>query len=302
MTPEISIVMPVYNAEKYLAEAIQSILDQTYTHFEFIIINDGSTDNSLNIIKKYKAKDNRILLINRENKGIIKSLNEGIEQAQGKYIARMDADDINLPNRLEKQIKFMKKENLDACGCHYFLINDCGSYVDSATVPLTANNFINYLSITTPFCHPSVIIKKEFMTSNNIYYGKGQYKVAEDYILWVNFFENNAALGNVDEFLFKYREYEQSLSHVNKTGISSDKRKIAKSFILKHKEKLINNFNKDNINLFPKKEIEIVVLILFILLRYDFSMSHIKILKKINKRPVICGFFKFIKERYYTMR
>jgi len=302
MKPIISVVMPVYNAEEYLDEAIRSILNQTYTNFEFIIINDGSTDSSLEIIQKHQASDERIVLIDRENKGIISSLNEGIEKSQGKYIARMDADDINLPARFEKQIQLIEKDNLDVCGCHYFLINENGTYIDSTILPLKENNFLNYLSITTPFCHPTVMIRKEFMITNNIYYGDSEYKTAEDYALWISFFENNAIFGNVNDFLFKYREYEQSLSHVNGAGISSDKRRIAKSFILKNKETLINNLNNENPNLFPKGEREIIVLVLFILLRYNFSFSHIKILKKISKRAVVCGFFRFLKDRYYTMR
>ena len=106
-TPMISVVMPVYNAEKYLDEAIKSILVQTCKDFEFIIINDGSNDKSLEIIEKYNIQDERIVLINRENRGLIASLNEGIEKTKGRYIARMDADDISLPDRFEKQIEFL---------------------------------------------------------------------------------------------------------------------------------------------------------------------------------------------------
>jgi len=117
MDVKVSIVMSVYNAQKYLDEAIESILNQTYSNFEFIIINDGSTDKSLEIIENYAKKDSRIIVINRENKGLIYSLNEGIRKANGKYIARMDADDISLPQRLEKQVEFMEKnKNIGICG------------------------------------------------------------------------------------------------------------------------------------------------------------------------------------------
>jgi len=96
----VSVIMAVYNAEKYLDEAIQSILIQTYEKFEFIIINDGSSDKSLEILEKYAIQDSRIVMINRKNKGLVYSLNEGILKAKGKYIARMDADDISDPFRL----------------------------------------------------------------------------------------------------------------------------------------------------------------------------------------------------------
>ena len=104
----VSVILPVYNAQKYLEEAIESIINQTYTNFEFIIIDDGSGDNSLNIINKYQKQDSRILVITRENKGLVYTLNEGINQAKGKYIARMDADDISLSNRFEKQIELLE--------------------------------------------------------------------------------------------------------------------------------------------------------------------------------------------------
>src|SRR5690242_9380591 len=100
--------MPVYNASSYLREAIESILNQTYSNFEFIIINDGSTDNSLEIIRSYH--DPRISVVNNEtNLGIIKTRNKGLKLAKGKYIANMDADDISLSSRLEKQVQYLEQ-------------------------------------------------------------------------------------------------------------------------------------------------------------------------------------------------
>ncbi|MBU1667540.1 glycosyltransferase [bacterium] len=296
--PTISVVMPVYNAENYLDEAIQSILNQTYKDFEFIIINDGSTDKSLEIIEKYKNIDIRITLINRENRGLIASLNEGVEKAEGKYIARMDADDISLPERFEKQIELMEKDTLDICGCHYFMINENNEYIDTALVPLKHASFMNYLSITTPFAHPSVMIRRNFIIKNNLYYGNTKYKSAEDYALWIEFWNGDAKLGNVNEFLFKYRDFGESLSKKNKKGISNDKRKISKNFIINNKNQILNYLNQTNVNTLAKREQEIVVLIIFFLLKYDFSISYFRLIKKINKRSVICGFFKFIKEKY----
>ncbi len=104
--PKISVVMSVYNGGEFLREAIDSILDQTYTQFEFIIVDDGSTDNSINVIESYK--DPRIVLIRQVNKGLVVALNVGLRKAQGKYIARMDADDISIKNRLEIQLRFME--------------------------------------------------------------------------------------------------------------------------------------------------------------------------------------------------
>ncbi|WP_244834814.1 glycosyltransferase family 2 protein [Clostridium sp. BJN0001] len=112
MNFKVSVIMPVFNAEKYLEESIKSVLNQTYKNFEFIIINDGSTDSSLSIINKFKSMDNRIRVIDQKNNGIVYSLNKGISTAKGKYIARMDADDISLPNRIKNQVKYMETNQL----------------------------------------------------------------------------------------------------------------------------------------------------------------------------------------------
>ena len=117
MEPIISVVMPVYNGDKYLQEAIESILNQTEGDFEFIIINDGSTDDSPALIDKYRELDSRIKVITQENKGLISSLNTGIDEAKGKYIARMDADDVSLPERFRTQLEYMEKNSkIGACG------------------------------------------------------------------------------------------------------------------------------------------------------------------------------------------
>src|SRR3989344_5781814 len=107
---KISVLMPAYNARKYIGEAIESILNQTFKDFEFIIINDCSTDKTKKIIEEYANKDARIKLINNAtNLGLTKSLNIGLKEARGEYVARLDADDVALPERLEKQYEFMEK-------------------------------------------------------------------------------------------------------------------------------------------------------------------------------------------------
>jgi glycosyltransferase involved in cell wall biosynthesis len=107
MTVPVSVLMSVYNGEKYLALAVQSILDQTFRDFEFIIVNDGSTDRSGGILAGFAASDGRILIIETSNQGLTKSLNVGLSYCHGQYVARMDADDVSLPARLEKQVEFL---------------------------------------------------------------------------------------------------------------------------------------------------------------------------------------------------
>src|SRR5690349_3095432 len=105
--PTVSVLMTVYNGQRYLSAAVESVLEQTYTNFEFVIIDDGSNDSSPAILERYAKQDCRIRILTRSNKGLTKSLNEGLQHVRGRYLARMDADDISLPNRFEKQVKYL---------------------------------------------------------------------------------------------------------------------------------------------------------------------------------------------------
>ncbi len=127
--PKVSVIMSVYNGDKYLREAIESILNQTFTDFEFIIVNDGSTDNSLEIIESYD--DERIKTINnKKNIGLTKSLNKALKFAKGKYIARQDADDVSLPNRFEKQVEYLDSHpEVALVGTSVYLIDENGKII-----------------------------------------------------------------------------------------------------------------------------------------------------------------------------
>lgn len=296
--PIVSVVMPVYNAEKYLDEAIESILKQTYKDFEFIIINDGSTDKSLEIIEKYKKQDERIVLISRENRGLIASLNEGIKKAKGKYIARMDADDISLANRFMLQIELMDNEDADLCGCHFFLINEYNDYIGSYIVPLDFSEFLIHLSVTTPFAHPSVIIKKDFLEKNKLSYGSTKHQHAEDYSLWTEMWKKKAKFVNVNSFLFKYRNFSESLSKTNKQNLYNDSIEISRNFILFHKKYYLNYFYNGDLGLKSFIEQQHIALIIFVLTKYTFSFKYLKFLKKLSKQYVFLALLIFIKKRY----
>ena len=142
----ISIILPVYNAEKYLYKALDSIVNQTYKNLEVICVNDGSTDKSEEIILNFKNKDSRIVYIkNEKNIGLIKTLNKAIDIANGKYIARMDADDISLPERLEKQYNFLKSKDVDICDCNIKYINENNKNINkSSFIPTSNNSLIFY--------------------------------------------------------------------------------------------------------------------------------------------------------------
>lgn len=199
----ISVVMPVYNAENYLKEAIESILNQTYEDFEFVIINDGSKDKSLDIIEKYIIQDERIVIINKENSGIVDSLNDGLKLAKGKYIARMDSDDIAYLNRLEKQLKvFQKDDSIDLVYTDTMLIDKDGHEICKSWRPdlnKTLRNLENHNFIP----HPSVMFKKNTIVKLGCYTKKRLH--AEDLDLWLRMVANNAKFYYLDEALLYYR-------------------------------------------------------------------------------------------------
>ena len=223
--PLVSVIMSVYNGEKYLDEAIQSVLDQTYKNFEFIIINDGSLDRSLEIIKKYEEKDTRIVIITRKNKGLIASLNEGIEKAKGKYIARMDADDICLIDRFEEQISFMHKNNLDLCGSWVLPFNS-DKDMTVWKYPETHNDTTFRLFFMSSFAHPSVMMKKSIFQTL-----KYENEVAEDYSLWCDIVTKGYKVGNIQKVLLRYRMHENQITQTKSKELSYSSDKIGIEFI-----------------------------------------------------------------------
>ncbi|MFW2555408.1 glycosyltransferase family 2 protein [Aliarcobacter butzleri] len=212
MNELISVILPVYNGREYLSEAIESILNQTYTNFEFIIINDGSKDDSLQIIKEYERKDERIVVISRENKGLISTLNEGIANAKGKYIARMDQDDISLPRRFEEQIKFLEKNlEIGVCGTWVEVFGDNRNPI-LWKMPINDDELKVRLLFSVTFAHPSVMMRKGLINQYNLRYNE-KYINAEDYKFWLDFSKYTKFV-NIPKVLFRYRYLETSISRV----------------------------------------------------------------------------------------
>lgn len=210
--PAVSIVLPVYNSEKYLREAIGSLLAQTFTDFELLIINDGSTDGSEEIIQSYS--DERIIYIkNESNKGLIYTLNKGIELAKGKYIARMDADDVCLPMRLQKQFDWLEKYSTTAVvGCHVSFINDTGTVTGQWKEDLQTSN---YQSIRKKMVWENCIAHPTVMMRSNVIrqYGYHQnQKNTEDYDLWLRMLADGNIIEKVPERLLLYRVHEASVT------------------------------------------------------------------------------------------
>lgn len=196
--------MPVYNAENYIEEAIYSILNQTFSNFELIILEDASEDNSLSLIKKFK--DPRIRLIaNRDNLGIVKNLNHGLTLSTGKYIVRMDADDVSYPDRIEKQVEFMEANpQVNISGTWFRIMHN----KEIIKHPVNHQEIVFKLFSDTAFGHPTVILRSSFIKENNIVYPNN---LAEDYALWVSLIQK-AYFANIPEVLLDYRWHGKNLS------------------------------------------------------------------------------------------
>ncbi len=198
--PAVSVILPVYNSEKYIGEAIKSVLAQSFKDFELIVINDGSSDRSCSIIESFRKTDRRIDVISRENRGLIYSLNEGIERAQGQWVMRMDADDICTPERMSQQLAWLNSTGADVSGAW---IRTFGH-----TVPRLRRFYRTEAAIklqllfNSCFAHPTVMGRRTL-------FGRFQYKSTEkhveDYGLWTRMASAGIQLTNYPGVVLYYR-------------------------------------------------------------------------------------------------
>lgn len=208
-SPLVSVVMPLYNSERYLREAMDSVLAQTFSDFELIVLNDGSTDGSQKILEDFRKLDPRIKLISRENRGLAETLNEGIDLARGKWIARMDQDDIALPNRFERQLQWLQETNADICGSWIRLFGAADTYILKHAQTDSAIKM--ELLFGAPFAHPSVMMRTALV--KELRYDKAWEK-AEDYDLWERAARGGWKMTNVPEVLLHYRQHDTQTSTV----------------------------------------------------------------------------------------
>jgi glycosyltransferase involved in cell wall biosynthesis len=206
--PTVTVLMPVYNCELYIKEAIDSILSQTFSDFEFLIIDDASADRTVSIIKSYI--DSRIKLIEKPlNTGLINSLNLGLQMAKGIYIARMDGDDISLPNRFAKQVAFLDaNQDITVCGSCYTVIGN------DTTVQLPEHHDAIKLAFLKGNCmaHSSIMMRKQSKDALPIVYDSSK-ETAEDFDLWVRLALQGSLLYNLQEVLFQYRMHNSQVSN-----------------------------------------------------------------------------------------
>ncbi len=232
MKPKISVIMSVYNGVRHVKEAINSVLQQTFTDFEFLIIDDASRDDTASLLEEYKNRDGRIKIItNQHNIGLTKSLNKGIKESRGAYIARLDADDICLPERFAKQVSFM--ENHPVCGMTSVwaeIIDDSGNYKRTIKYPTENNKLKKALIHYNPFFHSGLLVRKSVFDTVGLY--DEDWKFAQDYELYFRI-SKKFDIANIPEVLLKYRESARSV-----TG-SKNRKQI--SFVLRAKRKAIRD-------------------------------------------------------------
>ncbi len=204
----LSVVMSVYNGEQYIRKAVESILNQTYPYFEFIIVNDGSTDETIHIIKSFK--DNRIILINKSNTGLADSLNIGIKSSKYDWILRMDCDDISLPNRFEIQVNNISN-NVSVIGGQADYINDNETIICKSKQPITHNLIVKKLKLgISPFIHPTVLMNKKLITKIGGY--DKNLISAQDIDLWYRLIIPKKKFINLPDVVIKYRINEKGIS------------------------------------------------------------------------------------------
>jgi glycosyltransferase involved in cell wall biosynthesis len=303
--PEISVIMPVYNSEDYLSISIDSILKQSFKNFEFIIINDGSTDNSEKIILNYLKKDQRIIYIkNSKNNGISKSLNIGIKKSKGNFICRMDADDISHFKRLEIQKNFLLKNHQ---------IGVCGSYIrvlfnkkyTKYKYPVNSDDCYAALLFSNPVPHPASMFKKKIISDNKLTYNNKNLYGCEDYEFWhkVSKFTN---FSNIPSYLYVYRDLSDSLSKRGKKNFNrrfSFYSNVCKKFLISLKVKLTKynvqvHYDLSDNQLLSKSTYSFIQfqrhLLNILLQNKKYKIFNHKSLKKIIlKKILICFFFKF---------
>lgn len=224
--PLVSVLLPVYNAQDTVVEAIQSILAQTYTHFELVVINDGSTDATRERI--LSVRDDRIRYYENEgNQGLVYTLNRGIDLCRGKYIARMDADDISLPTRFKKQVEVMEKSpNIIVCGTDISYFGDperVKQASDGAYHFVSTEEYRKGLIVEIGIAHPSVMMRKSILDEYHLRYD-ADYPCAEDYKFWIDL----VPYGDfyiIPERLLRYRLSDTQITRPNNSVQQESSRK-----------------------------------------------------------------------------
>lgn len=228
--PLISVVMPLYNAEKYIGESIESILGQSEGDFELIIVDDASTDASFTVAREYAARDERIVLLrNAVNSGAALTRNRALDAARGEFIAFMDADDLCPAERFARQVGFFRQHpGVDLCGSYYTMFVSDDTPALKIHVPLIHEEICFDMLFGCPFAMPSVMIRREPFVRSGIRFRKS---MAEDYLLWADLSEH-LCMANIPEYLLYYRRWENQIS-TSQLSRQTDSAQIVQQELLK---------------------------------------------------------------------
>ena len=288
--PEISIIMSAYNADKYIADSINSILKQTYTNFEFLIIDDASKDQTLKIIKKFQKIDKRIKLIkNKKNIGLTKSLNKLSKKAKGRFLARMDADDICYTNKLKKQISWFKKNpKAILLGTSGFKINENSRRLSKYRLPaISHEKIVKKLIFNNFYLHSSTMFKRISFLKIGGY--RSFFLYSQDYDLWIRM-AKEGRIGNLSDNLVGIRSHSDSISSNNK------KEQVYYAILascLKYKDLKIKSFIKKNF--FDQLKLNKSIALHFNCLSFLYSES-------LPKKYRVSFFSLSIKEKMYLLK
>lgn len=212
MVPKVSVIMSVYSDERYVRESVESILNQTFTDFEFIIIDDGSEDSTWDILTEYADQDQRLRLFkNTKNIGLTRSLNKGLQVAQGEYIARQDSDDISLPERLEKQNRFLEnKLEYVVVGSWGIAINEKETTIGVIQPEHGFETILCNMLFGNRLIHSSTVYRKNWINKIGRY--NESFSATQDYDLWLRVIAHEGKIDNIPEFLIQYRIHNQNIS------------------------------------------------------------------------------------------
>lgn len=226
--PKVSVITTVYNCEKFITQSIESILNQTFRDFEYIIVNDGSVDKTPQLIEKLALTDDRIIFIdNKENAGRVPSLNKSLEISKGKYIAIQDADDFSLPERLEKQIAFLENNpDYVLVGSNIIVMDESEKFISQPLRPINNPEAKFSLLFRCTFANPSIVFRKEVIEKYGIKYEEN-FIHAEDYRI-ISRINNYGKIYNLKDMLVKYRKHDFNNSMVYADIVSNGSAIIAK--------------------------------------------------------------------------
>lgn len=227
-TPIVSIILPVYNAENYLKYAVDSMLDQTFKDFELILVDDGSKDSSRSLIDAYAKLDERIVAVHQKNIGLVATLNKAIDLAKGKYIARMDADDISLPRRLDTQVKLLEKNKKAVlCASCFDVINEYNEFVRLGLAPAHSQDLKRSMHLYNPIAHGSVMFtKKAFLEAGGY---SGDVGPIEDYDLWIRMATKGDFVYS-ERSLFRWRMNPEGITYSRNGAMQKATSELAESY------------------------------------------------------------------------